>query len=230
VPAREAFPVEEGTATHPVSASEGEQDSEWPSEIERVEQTYSLKVLGPLYHHALACITCKVLHPLDHLDRHWKDKHPRFPLDSAAINVLKAAGACPEKIPVPKEKVLVVPFLEEAEHGFWCSKCQKAAPSASTVRHSAEHKGCPGTISHSLVQRINKKPIYWAVFRGRHQREGCDGSVEVSEQQVEREVQAQRNLLPDAMTEDRILTTNHRNISQFLSGTEWLAVLGQKPL
>ena len=52
----------------------------------------------------------------------------------------------------------------------------------------------------------------------------------LSQEQLEDEVQVQMNLLPDVMNEDPITTTNHQNISQFLSGTEWLDVLKEQPL
>ena len=53
----------------------------------------------------------------------------------------------------------------------------------------------------------------------------CYQSTE-SVEKLEDEVQAQMSLLPDVVMENWIITTNHQNINQCLSGTEWLDVLG----
>ena len=94
--------------------------------------------------HVLIYIFCKILHPFDSLKQHWKCYHARDQLDDSAINVLRKAGAQSQEIGLPEKKVPVIPLLEAAEDGWWCSQCQKAAPSDSTVYKCAEHEGCPG--------------------------------------------------------------------------------------
>ena len=59
--------------------------------------------------------------------------------------------------------------------------------------------------------------------------EGSPVSVMLSEGQIEADIQAQMDMLPDVMMGDHIITTNHGNINQFLSGTEWLDILGTLP-
>lgn len=54
--------------------------------------------------------------------------------------------------------------------------------------------------------------------------------MEVSPQQLEDEVQEQLNLLCDIMCGDHIVITNHQNTSQFLPGTHWVSILGQRPV
>ena len=226
VPAQQASTesVEEGTAANASTMSQDEQDPEL-NEIERIEKIHTVKILGPSYSHALACTACKILHPLDDLEAHWKTYHPRVRIGDGVIRALKEAGAWSKGFPLPAGKVLAVPELEDAQRGWWCPACRKASHSHSTVRHSLQHQGCLGTISESLVQKISHKNLYWAVF----ERERSPGSLEVPVQGLEDEVQEQLNLLPDVISGDRIIITNPRNITQFLDGTEWLDILGQKP-
>lgn len=214
----------------PTSMSMYEQeDTEELSGIDRIETRYGLKILGAQHHHALVCTTCKVVHPLDTLKWHWGRYHSGSQLDESVISVLEAAGAWSQGIPLPEKKVPILAPLEDPRYGYWCSKCRKASPFLSTIDKSLEHHGCPGTISRSWVQKITKNNTYWAVIY-HHQRDGSAGSVVLSEGQIEDEVEAQMNMLPDVMMEDHIITTNHRNINQFLSGTEWLDVLGMLPI
>ena len=136
-------------------------EQERPSlkEVEDIEDKYGLKLLGLSYHYALVCLTCKVLHPLDSLKSHWRHHHSSSKEDitNRDIGVLRRAGACRKKIPVPKKRVLVIPSLKDAQDGYWCSTCCKAAPKRDTIHLSEEHgeNRCPGIVSKTLVQRIN---------------------------------------------------------------------------
>jgi hypothetical protein len=109
--------------------------------------------------------------------------------------------------------------------GYWCSNCHKAAPTTDTIRLSAGHgeNQCSGTYSKTLVQQINKRPQFWAVFACPER----DSSVEDEmEEQLENEVQYQDEVMKIALTLDRIHILNNHNINQYVWGTEWLALIG----
>jgi len=213
------------------SCPEEEQSSveEERSPLQEIQDKYGLKLLGPSYRYALVCLTCKVLHPLDSLKSHWRHHHSSSKEDitDRDIGVLRRAGACWRTIPVPEKRVLAIPSLKDAQDGYWCSTCCKAAPKRDTIRLSEEHgqNRCPGIVAKTLVQRINLNHQYWAVY----QHQEMDGSVDdESEEQVEEEMQHQDELVNQASNLEEIRIINNRNVGQFVRGTEWLDLLGTR--
>ena len=229
VPTQQAVPesVEEDAATNPIRVSEGQQNQKQLSALEEVEFEYKLKMLGPSHHHALACMTCKVLHPVDNLKSHWKSHHPRVPLGDHVIGVLKEAGACGQDIPLLRKKVPVVEELDKPKNGWWCLECWKASGEKSTLRHSKEHRNCSGKeITSSLVQQINRSRLHWPVFH--RYRRGESAGSEVSDEQVEDEIQKSMSLIAAAKIGDRVVITDPRNTSQFLNDTHWPNIINGK--
>ena len=199
---------------NPIRVSEGQQDPKQLSVLKEVEVKYILNMLSLSHHHTLACMTCKVLHPLDNLKLHWKSHQPGVLLGDHVIRFLREAGACVQEIPLPSKKVPVVQDSDEPKDGWWCPKCWKASGSKSTLWHSKEHRSCSGKISRLLVQQINKRKLHWAVLY-HYQRAESAGS-EVSDKQVEDKIQKYMSLMAAAKIGNYIVITNQTPASSSL--------------
>ena len=133
------------------------------SPLEEVEKKFALKLLGSSYHHALVCVTCKILQSIGTLKSHWRHHHSKSQkFTEGYIGVLREAGACNQEIPVPDKKVPSVSSLADPENGYWCSTCFKAAPSKETFHLSVELPGhrCRISIQDPITR------LYFDIIKG----------------------------------------------------------------